>query len=40
MPKTVTREDVHEMLRQLEPHAPQWVRDIRAYVLELERRKR
>lgn len=34
------RDDVHEMLRQLEPHAPQWVPAIRAYILKLERRSR
>ena len=32
------REEVMEMLRQLELHAPTWVKKIRAYIRKLERK--
>lgn len=34
------RDEVLSLLNQLEPHAPQWVKIIRAYILKLEKETR
>lgn len=34
------RDEVQEILRQLEPHSPTWVKKLRAYIAQLEARSR
>lgn len=33
------REEAQEILRQLEPHAPSWIKTLRAYIAKLERKR-